>query len=191
MRWFRSHCCAPRGRALADRHYPRRSPGAVRFVAPGSPLVLVTEDGLAVWVTLRQRAEFVDHQWPGAWCCTLFRNEGPALSSQLIREALAASVAELGRPPSQGLVTFVDPAAVRHKRDPGRCFRRAGFEEWGRLEPSHGRGARVVLGVLPGAFPPPEPARGGQLLLPAMPGPGQGIFAGSAAAVSDRSGGRW
>ncbi len=25
------------------------------------------------------------------------------------------------------MVTFIDPSKVRHKRDPGRCFRRAGF----------------------------------------------------------------
>lgn len=149
-------------------------------MAPGSPLVLVTEDGLAVWVTLRQRPEFVDHDWPAAWCCTLFRNEGPALSSQLIREALAASVAELGRPPSQGLVTFVDPTKVRRKRDPGRCFLRAGFEEWGRIAAGHGRGPRVVLGLRPDGFPAAEHPRGGQLLL---------LSAGArAAAVGDRSG---
>lgn len=29
------------------------------------------------------------------------------------------------------MVTFVDAAQVRRKRDPGRCYRRAGFEHVG------------------------------------------------------------
>jgi len=32
------------------------------------------------------------------------------------------------------LVTFVDEDKTRRKRDPGRCYRRAGFEEAGRTK---------------------------------------------------------
>lgn len=35
-----------------------------------------------------------------------------------------------------GIVTFVDAAKVRHKRDPGRCYRKAGFKP--ARCPSHG-----------------------------------------------------
>ena len=35
------------------------------------------------------------------------------------------------RPVELGFVTFVDAAKVRRKRDPGRCYRRAGWEPCG------------------------------------------------------------
>lgn len=152
MFWLLSHCCDPRGRALADRHYPRQTPGAARFVAPGSPLVLITGPGDAVWATLEQ--EHQDHAWPGAWVCTIFRNEAPHLyrSSELVVQACAATRAIWGEPPAQGLITFVDDKAIRHKRDPGRCFRRAGFKPVGRTKERD----RLVLQLLPDAFPPAE-----------------------------------
>jgi hypothetical protein len=57
-----------------------------------------------------------------------------------------------GDPPPQGMVTFVDASKVRRKRDPGRCYRRAGFVEAGRT-----KGGLVALQLLPGAMPEPEP----------------------------------
>jgi hypothetical protein len=75
-------------------------------------------------------AEYVQHRWAGAWVCSCFRNEGPDLSSDLIREAVAITRWRWPDNPL-GMVTFVDPAKVRHKRDPGRCFVRAGFRRVG------------------------------------------------------------
>lgn len=153
----------PRAAALADRHYSRRSPGAEQFSPPGAVVVLLTTDARAVWVSLHQRREYVDHRWPGAWLCSLFRNEGAGLSSALISAALAATVAEWGPPPPEGLITFIDAEKVRAKRDPGRCFRRAGFEEIARTAD---RGL-VVLRLGPERFPAPAAAVGAQLpLLP-------------------------
>ena len=65
----------------------------------------------------------------GAWVCSLFRNEAPDLdlSSDLIVGAVAATRWRWPMIPDLGMVTFVDPGKTRPKRDPGRCFRRAGF----------------------------------------------------------------
>lgn len=100
MRWTLSWRADPRALPLADRHYPRRVVGSGQFVAPGSPVVLLTGDGSALWVSLLQRAEFVDHAWPGAWMCSLFRDERPdhvrlvERPSGLITEAIAATRAD-------------------------------------------------------------------------------------------------
>ena len=64
-----------------------------------------------------------------------FRNENPAnLSSELIREAIAASRYLAGDPPALGLVTFINRAKVRKKRDFGRCYRKAGFRVCGETQ---------------------------------------------------------
>jgi hypothetical protein len=62
---------------------------------------------------------------------SLFRNEGAGLSSELIREAIAATRHIWPDVPDLGLVTFVDADKTRAKRDPGRCYRRAGFRHVG------------------------------------------------------------
>ena len=89
----------------------------------------------------------MQHGWPHAWVNSCFRNESPAsndcedcaadvcehhnLSSELIREAVAATRAFFGETPKQGMVTFVDADKTNHKRDPGRCYRKAGFKHVG------------------------------------------------------------
>ena len=62
---------------------------------------------------------------------SLFRNEGAGLSSDLIRSAIAATLSIWPEPPVLGIITFVDAAKTRRKRDPGRCYRRAGFSHVG------------------------------------------------------------
>jgi hypothetical protein len=86
--------------------------------------VLVTEDGLALWVTHWPRPDLV-LDGIDALRCTVFRNEGPTLSSTLIREAMELSEAVLGRAPA-GWLTYVWPSRVQ-SAVPGWCFRRAGF----------------------------------------------------------------
>lgn len=127
MDWWLTRDGDPRAKALADRHYSRQNPDSALFVGPGVKLVLLTGCGRALWATRVQAPEYVQHAWPEAWECVIFRNEGAGLSSDLIRQAVAASRAVLGEPPRLGMVTFVKEAAVRRKRDPGRCFLRAGF----------------------------------------------------------------
>lgn len=131
MNWLRTWRADPVARALADRHYSRKTPGAAQFSPPGRNLTLRTLSGDALWVTSWPLLEFVDHEWGDCWTCTLFRNEGELLSSLLIREAEQATAAAFGAPPAGGFLTFVDTGKVRRKRDPGRCFRRAGFEPCG------------------------------------------------------------
>lgn len=162
MRWTLSHRADPNPLALADRHYNRQKVGSRQFVPPGRCLVLYarTATGEAFWITSWPFAEYVKHAWAGAWMCTAFRNEGAALSSELIREALAATLAFFGAAPALGMVTFVDAGRVRRKRDPGRCYRRAGFVPCGLT-----KGGLVALQILPGAMPPPCSA------LQILPGP--------------------
>src|SRR5262249_54724419 len=131
MDWQQSWRADPRARALADRHYSRRAHGATQFVPPGRCLVLLTRNADALGGSSGQQPEWGRHGWPLAWVCSLFRNESPALSSALVRQAVAATRWAWGRPPGQGMVTFVDPSRVRRKRDPGRCFRRAGWRVLG------------------------------------------------------------
>lgn len=158
MRWERSHRFDPRAVRIADRHYNRRKPGTPQFVPPGRNLVFLTPDESALWVTSWPFAEYVRHAWPGAWVNSCFRNEGGGLSSDLIREAIAASRALWPAVPALGLITFVDASKTRHKRDPGRCYRRAGFHHVGftkgglwafQIPPDEMPPAAVPLGHLP------------------------------------------
>lgn len=159
MAWQRVGRADPRAAALADRHYSRKTPGAPQFSPPGRCLVLLTSDRQAVWVSSWPYAEFAKHDWAGAWLCTLFRNESPALSSVLIVQAIAATRYHWGPPPTLGMVTFVDPARVQSP-NPGHCFKRAGFQRVG-----HTKSGLVVLQLRPEGMPPAAPALGTQLSL--------------------------
>lgn len=159
MRWVVSHRFDRRGASMADRHYSRGKIGSPQFVAPGRNLVLLTPDASALWVTVIHDAETTKHAWPGAWECSMFRNEGPDLSSELILEAVAATRWKYGEPPAVGMITFVDAARTRHKRDPGRCFVRAGFR---RLTERTKKRGLVVLQMTPDAMPEPREPLGAQ-----------------------------
>lgn len=150
MRWRESWRADPAARRIADGHYTRQKVGADQFVPPGRCVVLVIP-AIAYWVTSWPYPEYVKHAWPGAWVCSAFRNlrlctvcrhpdpcpKHPGApsrtddpSSDLITDALAAT-RFYWEPPAQGMITFVDPSKVIHKRDPGRCFRKAGFHATG------------------------------------------------------------
>jgi hypothetical protein len=150
MAWQLSYRASPAAARIADRHYNRQSVGSAQFVPPGRCVALRLAVGDAVWVTSWPYAEYVQHAWPGAWVCSIFRNESPHLSSDLIRQAVAVTLQIWPVPPDLGMVTFVDPAKVRHKRDPGRCFLKAGFRRVGFTQ-----GGLVALQVLPDAMPDP------------------------------------
>lgn len=128
MLWRLAHRADPRCVALADRHYSRQKIGSPQFVPPGRCIVLYakTDTGEAVWVTSWPFAEYVKHAWAGAWTCSIFRNEGAGLASDLIRQAVAATRAIYGEPPALGMITFVLPKAIRSV-NPGACFKHAGF----------------------------------------------------------------
>jgi hypothetical protein len=155
----------PRAAAIADRHYSRQTHGAKQFAPPGRLIVLITDDAAALWTSWI--TDYPDASWMrDAWCNTIFRNEAPEryLSSDLITEAVAATVAAWGAPPAGGTVTTVDPGKTRRKRDPGRCFRRAGFVEL--PERTKDRGL-VILRLAPADHPAASAAAHTQMELAA------------------------
>jgi hypothetical protein len=122
--------------------------------------VLLTGDADALWVTSWPFAQYVRHAWPGAWICSLFRNESPHLSSELIREAVQVTRHIWPDVPDSGMVTFVNADKTRRKRDPGRCYRKAGWKPCGMT-----KGGLVALQILPGEMDDPAPPAGGQMTL--------------------------
>lgn len=160
MPWELSWKAQPAANAIAKRHYNCQTPDSEQFVPPGRAVVLLATSRRALWVMSAPIAAYVRHAWAGAWVNSLFRNEAPELhrSSDLIVRACAASRAVLGEPPPLGVVTFVDAARVRAKRDPGRCYARAGFT---RLRETT-RGGLIVYQLLPADFPAAEEPVGAQ-----------------------------
>lgn len=109
------------------RHYSARKTRKIRqMVGPGGKMLLLTPDARALFAWRR----FIsDNQQTGV-NCAVFRNEGSTAgrSSDLI---CAACDLAWARWPGERLYTYVDPSKVRRKRDPGRCFLRAGFHYCG------------------------------------------------------------
>lgn len=148
MNWRLSHRADQTARVIADRHYNRQKVGTPQFVPPGRCLVLLTEDESALWVTSWPFAEYVKHAWAGAWVNSCFRNEGSLLSSDLIREAVAATRWRWPDVPPLGMITFVDADKVKPKRNPGYCYERAGFSLVG-----ESKGGLLAWQLLPDAMP--------------------------------------
>lgn len=145
MIWELSHRADPAVVPIADRHYNRQKPGTPQFVPPGRCLVLragsddqlrTPDSGGAFWVTSWPFAEYVNHAWPGAWVCSAFRNEGAGVASEMIVEAVQATVARWPEAPAEGFVSFIDPSKVRPsmirgRKTWGQSWFRAGFEHVG------------------------------------------------------------
>lgn len=132
MQWILSHRADPDARIIADRHYNRQKPGTPQFVPPGRCLVLKTSQ--AFWVTSWPFAEYVKHQWAGAWVNSAFRREGGKRSSDLIRDAVAVTRWKWPDVPKLGMITFVDSSKVKPKHNPGFCYLRAGFKAVGQTK---------------------------------------------------------
>jgi hypothetical protein len=163
MIWELSTRAREDSRELADQHYNRQKPGTPQFVPPGSCLVLHSACGRALWVTSWPFAEYTHHEWAGAWINSLFRNEGAGLSSELIRQAVAATRAHYGEPPALGMVTFVDARKTTARRSkqsrPGECYLHAGFRHVGRTKVNK----LIALQLLPEDMPPAAPFPGQQV----------------------------
>jgi hypothetical protein len=172
MDWRLSHRADPHALPLADRHYNRRKVGAPQFVPPGRCVVLLTPARNALWVSSWPFAEYVRHEWPGAWVCSCFRSEGAGLASALNRQAVAVTRYVWGDPPEVpsaagpvGFVSFIDRAKVRpvvRRGKPvwGYSWLKAGWEVIGET-----KGGLLALGLRPERMPAPEPAAGMQLTL--------------------------
>ncbi len=164
MIWQTSHRADRRALELADRHYNRQKVGTPQFVPPGRCTVLFaqTDSGKAFWVTSWPFAEYVRHDWAGAWVCSAFRNEGAAKSSDLIRDALAATRFVYGDPPELGLISFIDerkvrPTKVRGQDVYGWTWLKAGARVAGRT-----KGGLLAVQFTPDVIPPPSMAIGFQ-----------------------------
>lgn len=131
--WRRVKKFDPRACWLADRHYSRRKIGSPQFMPPGQTIVLLSLDGLAVFGWWRPHPDAGLEAMNGlnGWTCTIFRNESPILSSDLILDAERA-IPELGYDVGpDGLLTYVWDSKIRSS-NPGYCFKRAGWRRAGR-----------------------------------------------------------
>lgn len=114
-------------RAIFDRHYSRHhykdGRNQDRFVGPGERMVLLTPcaRALLVW------RKFISLDLQDGVNCAIFRNEGAGLSSDLLRDGMAAA---WKRWPEQRLYTYVNPRAVKSP-NPGYCFLAAGWRKCG------------------------------------------------------------
>lgn len=134
--WILATRSDPAVRALRDRHYSTKRPGGKTVGPPGRVVILRTEDGLAAWITHYPATELA-LDGLDAFRCSLFRNEGPLLSSDLIVAAMEISQRILGETNGwgerlDGWVTWIDPRKVASP-NPGYCFLRAGWRrdrEW-------------------------------------------------------------
>lgn len=140
MNWLPALDGDPRARALHQRHYScsNRKPKNGQFMPPGEKMVLLTLrcDALFGWV--RNVVERYDKQ--EGVCCTVFRNESPILSSDLIREADAIADEKW---PGERHFTYVDPGEVKSS-NPGYCFLKAGWRKCGKS-----KGGLVILEMRP------------------------------------------
>ena len=130
--WFTVRDGDPRLVALYGRHYSANptTPAAARRIhgvsGVGESICLLTVTADAGFIWVRNTTERYDKQ--AGVQCSFFRNEGLLLSSILVQEA---SLLAWCRWPAARLWTYVDPHRTRHKRDPGRCFRKAGWAPCG------------------------------------------------------------
>ena len=126
--WERVKKFDKRALALADRHYSRRKVGSPQFMPPGQTIVLWQPGAVFGWWRPDPSSGIRAMNGLDGWTCSIFRNEAAIRpSSQLILEAEAALVdAGLGCGPD-GLLTYVWVAKVKPKRDPGYCYRVAGW----------------------------------------------------------------
>lgn len=149
--WLLSSSSDPRALAIIDgtgrhegvgAHYSRRTPGSRTFTGVGQEIVLVTDDETAVWAVVRQKTPAprgtgasrgrtgASVATPYVWRNNMFRNLGPQLSSDLIREATIRTYEEwllrYGALPGERLRTEVEIKSIR-STNPGCCYLKAGW----------------------------------------------------------------
>jgi hypothetical protein len=131
----------PDGLALFERHYSalpyKDGRERDRFAGPGFKTVLLTRDRKALFVWRK----FIDDSGQQGINCAIFRNEGPILSSDLIKEAMAIA---WQRWPDARLYTYVNEKKVA-SANPGYCFKQAGWTNCGRSKSRN----LVILEALP------------------------------------------
>jgi hypothetical protein len=96
------------------------------MLGPGQTILLRTQRGDAVFAWRK----FIDDSGQQGINCAVFRNEGPTLSSLLIRQADAIADHVW---PRERHYTYVSPQSVRSS-NPGYCFLAAGWRKCGRTK---------------------------------------------------------
>src|SRR3990167_8510102 len=95
--WVITSKADPAVARLADRHYSRQHPGSRQFCPPGMTLILYIPGptwpfevwaGWAWWHPHPNAPMGRYDGYDGWWACSLFRNESPYRSSELIKEAV-------------------------------------------------------------------------------------------------------
>lgn len=135
----------PRAFAFYKRHYNYRdykdgrrnrhgNPSRFLIMGPGEKLLLLGADERALFGWRRGN----DASQGFGVSCTIFRNEGDHLSSDLIKEADRLA---WERWPDRRHFTYVNPRAVKSV-NPGYCFIKAGWNKCGMT-----KGGLVVLEV--------------------------------------------
>lgn len=127
------------GYAMHQRHYSATRYRRQRqrlFVGPGFKLVLLTPDAAAVFAWRK----FIDGGGQQGINCAIFRNEGSARSSDLIRTADESAWQRWPDEPRH--YTYVDPRKVR-SNNPGYCFLMAGWRKCGRT-----KGGLLILEII-------------------------------------------
>lgn len=125
--WTEVRDANPSALEIFKRHYSRRryrdGRNPLHFVGPGEKLVLLTEnaDALFVWRKFRS----MDSQT--GVNCAVFRNESPAIASDLIVAAMACADR---RWPGERLYTYVNARKISSS-NPGYCFLMAGWRKCG------------------------------------------------------------
>jgi hypothetical protein len=150
--WLAVKDADPRAVSLYRRHYSNKLKSRIQRAGIGGcgpRLVLLTPDCQALFIW-RGRLMGTPTQYDDGQrgvMCSVFRNEGPVRSSDLIREAVDIAWA---RWPGERLFTYVWDAKVATSTQRGRaragwCFRKAGWSPCGR----NADGRLTILEILP------------------------------------------
>jgi hypothetical protein len=149
--WIQTKDGDPVARAIFGRHYTynkkreqismfwQRNRNYMLIAGPGEKMILLTADKSALFVWRKFKS--MDDQ-TGVNCAVFRREGGEIRASDLIREADRIA---WERWPGERHYTYVDAKKTRRKRDPGRCFIKAGWNYCGMT-----KGGLHILEILPG-----------------------------------------
>lgn len=128
--WVEIHDGDPRLRTLYNRHYSayhyRDGRQPKKTAGPGEYMALITPEADAIFIWRK----FIDKSGQIGINCAVFRNEGPRLSSDLIREAMVRAGQ---RWPGERFYTYINPREIKSS-NPGCCFKVAGWREAGQTK---------------------------------------------------------
>ncbi|NER33159.1 MAG: hypothetical protein F6J93_03650 [Oscillatoria sp. SIO1A7] len=112
-----------------------------RIMPPGKSIIILNED--EGWLYCWNRQEYRRDGLGGLPECTLFRNEGKRLSSEIILECEKVLV-ECHPNWPRCAFTYVDPRFVESP-NPGYCFKKAG---WRKIDKSKNLGLLLMMKII-------------------------------------------